>query len=70
MRIGKGARFFDGVNNSGRAGEQRSLALPSTGYHSKSRIDSHMEVRFRSGEELPKFLSERFDLALASADKT
>jgi hypothetical protein len=32
-------------------------------------VDSCMELRFRSTEELLKFLGERFDLAKASAEK-
>ena len=31
--------------------------------------DSGTELRFRSGEELLKFLGQRFELVLASADK-
>jgi hypothetical protein len=33
-------------------------------------VDSCMELRFRSTEELLKFLGERFDIAMASAGKT
>ena len=32
-------------------------------------VDSGSELRFRSGEELLKFLGQRFELVLASADK-
>jgi len=32
-------------------------------------VDSGTELRFRSGEELLKFLGQRFELLLASADK-
>ena len=32
-------------------------------------VDSCTEVRFRSTEELLKFLGQRFDLAAASADR-
>lgn len=32
-------------------------------------VDSCTELRFRSTEELLKFLGERFDLAMAAADK-
>ncbi len=32
-------------------------------------VDSGTELRFRSGEELLKFLGARFDLVLASANK-
>src|SRR5258705_3547176 len=32
-------------------------------------VDSGTELRFRSGEELLKFLGQRFELVLASADK-
>ena len=32
-------------------------------------VDSCTELRFRSGEELLKFLGQRFELVLASADK-
>jgi hypothetical protein len=32
-------------------------------------VDSCTELRFRSSEELPKFLGQRFDLVLASGDK-
>lgn len=33
-------------------------------------VDSCTELRFHSTEELLKFLGQRFDLAMASADKT
>jgi hypothetical protein len=33
-------------------------------------VDSCREQRFRSSEELLKFLGQRFDLATASAEKT
>jgi hypothetical protein len=33
-------------------------------------VDSCTEIRFRSSEELLKFLGQRFDLAAASADKS
>ena len=33
-------------------------------------VDSSTELRFRSTEELLKFLGERFELARASLDKT
>src|SRR5882672_8862037 len=33
-------------------------------------VDSGRELRFRSAEELMKFLGQRFDLANASVDKT
>ncbi len=33
-------------------------------------VDSCMEIRFRSGEELLKFLGQRFDLARASVEET
>jgi hypothetical protein len=33
-------------------------------------VDSCMALRFRSTEELMKFLGERFELAVASAGKT
>ncbi len=32
-------------------------------------VDSGTELRFRSGEELLKFLGQRFELVLASANK-
>ena len=32
-------------------------------------VDSYTELRFRSSEELLKFLGRRFELVLASADK-
>lgn len=32
-------------------------------------VDSCTELRFRSGEELLKFFGQRFDLAMASANK-
>ena len=32
-------------------------------------VDSGVELRFRSGEELLKFLGARFDLVLASTNK-
>jgi len=32
-------------------------------------VDSYTELRFRSSEELLKFLGQRFELVLASADK-
>ena len=32
-------------------------------------VDSYTQLRFRSGEELLKFLGARFDLVLASASK-
>jgi hypothetical protein len=32
-------------------------------------VDSCTQLRFRSGEELLKFLGQRFELVLASADK-
>jgi hypothetical protein len=32
-------------------------------------VDSYAELRFRSSEELLKFLGQRFELVLASADK-
>jgi hypothetical protein len=32
-------------------------------------VDSCTELRFRSSEELLKFLGQRFDLAMASANK-
>ena len=32
-------------------------------------VDSCTELRFRSGEELLKFLGQRFELAIASAEK-
>jgi hypothetical protein len=32
-------------------------------------VDSCTELRFRSGEELLKFLGQRFELVLSSADK-
>ena len=32
-------------------------------------VDSYTQLRFRSGEELLKFLGARFDLALASATR-
>ena len=32
-------------------------------------VDSYTQLRFRSGEELLKFLGARFDLVLASANK-
>jgi hypothetical protein len=32
-------------------------------------VDSSTELRFRSTEELLKFLGQRFDLAIASAEK-
>ena len=33
-------------------------------------VDSCTELRFRSAEDLLNFLGQRFDLAMASADKT
>jgi hypothetical protein len=33
-------------------------------------VDSGRELRFRSAEELMKFLGQRFDLAKTSVDKT
>ena len=33
-------------------------------------VDSCTELRFRSSEELLEFLGERFDLAMAAADKS
>ena len=32
-------------------------------------VDSCIELRFRTAEELLRFLGERFDLAMASANK-
>jgi hypothetical protein len=48
----------------------RGAFVVQLGPETKPEVDSCTEIRFRSSEELLKFLEPRFDLATVSADKS